>query len=337
MPNIKDVARSAGVSVATVSRVLNSDPNVASETRSRVFDAVTRLDYRPSSLARGLRTAETHTVGVILPDVTNPFFAAVLRGIEEVAWERGRQILIGDTANDEARQAAYLRLLTDKRTDGVLALSARGDLTPLLDLGRRLPVVLACEYVDGDPLPSVAIDNVGAALEATSHLTDLGHTRIAYIGGPPGVILCRDRRRGWEQALRFVPAHRGRSPLMDRGDFTIDSGKAAAERLLSLPDHERPTAIFCANDEMAIGAMQAARAAGLRVPEDLSVVGFDDIAMSRVVYPTLTTVSQPMYDLGRTAMELLLDGGAPAPGRRVLPHRLMVRGSTGPFNHGRGA
>jgi LacI family repressor for deo operon, udp, cdd, tsx, nupC, and nupG len=328
MPTIKDVAQLARVSVTTVSRVLNADPAVATDTRERIQRAIAALDYRPSSLARGLRTAATRTVGVILPDVTNPFFANVLRGVEQVAWEQGYQLLIGDTGNDPHRQLTYLDLLAGKQADGALILGARGDGRPLADLARKLPIVLACEYLDGDLLPSVAIDNIAAAFDATDHLIRLGHRRVGFINGPAEIILCRDRLRGYQLAMRQLGLS-DTAGLMDSGCFDIPSGREAALRLLTKPD--RPTAIFCGNDEMAIGAIQAARSLGLRVPSDLSVVGFDNITMAEVVEPALTTIAQPMGDLGRRAMELLLDAmrGEQRSERIVLPHRIVIRQSCG--------
>lgn len=328
MATIKDVARLAHVSVSTVSRVLNEDAAVAPQTRTQVLSAVSQLNYRPSSLARGLRTAETRTVGVILPNVTYPFFASVLRGIEKVAWEHGYQVLIGDTGDDPERQLSYLRLLDGKRADGAVILATRGELRSLIDLSQRMPVVLACEYVDGEYFPSVSIDNIAAAFDATSHLVRLGHRRIGFINGPENIILCRDRLRGYQLALRQLDLP-DTTDLIEFGQFDIASGRTAAARLLDRP--LRPSAIFCANDEMAIGAIQIARNRGLRVPEDLAVVGFDNIVMAEVVSPTLTTVAQPMHDLGRIAMQSLLDAmqGKQQVMRQVLPHRLIVRESCG--------
>jgi LacI family transcriptional regulator, repressor for deo operon, udp, cdd, tsx, nupC, and nupG len=252
----------------------------------------------------------------------------VLRGVEQVAWEQGYQLLIGDTGNDPHRQLTYLDLLAGKQADGALILGARGDGRPLADLARKLPLVLACEYLDGDLFPSVAIDNITAAFDGTDHLIRLGHRRVGFINGPAEIILCRDRLRGYKLAMRQLGLS-DTTGLMDSGSFDIPSGREAALRLLTGPD--RPTAIFCSNDEMAIGAIQAARSLGLRVPSDLAVVGFDNITMAEVVEPALTTVAQPMGELGRRAMELLLDSmrGERRSERIVLPHRIVIRQSCG--------
>lgn len=307
---------------------MNDDTAVAPDTRLRVQTAAAQLQYQPSSLARGLRTSATQTIGVVLPDVTNPFFSNVLRGIEAVAWEQGYQILIGDTNNDPERQLNFLRMLAGKRTDGALVLATRGDTRSLLDVGMQIPLVLACEYMEGDFFPSVSIDNVAAAYDATNHLVQLGHRRIGFINGPDEIVLSRDRLRGYLLAMKQTGGDE-HAELIRNADFDIAGGRTAAADLLS--QKNPPTAIFCANDEMAIGVIQAARQLGVRVPEDLAVVGFDNISMAEVVEPALTTIAQPMHELGRTAMDLLLAAmrGGPRTGRQVLPHRLVIRRSCG--------
>jgi len=325
---MKDVARLAGVSTATVSRILNSPDAGRPETRRRVAAAVKKLGYEPNLSARNLRINRTATIIVVLPDINNPFFSFIVRGIEDVAHEQGFSVLLCNTDNDLERELQYTKIIGRRGADGAIFLTARVSSPHILKMAERVPVVLACEYIDG-AVSQVSIDNVGAAMDATRHLIQLGHRRIAYVNGPPDVILSRDRLRGYTLALQQAGL-----PVLEEliapGTFYLESGVEAARRLLGLP--EPPTAVFCANDEMAIGFIRAAEAMGRRVPGDVAVVGFDDIRFAAFYRPALTTVAQPMYEIGRRAAQLLLDqvgGRADGPQSIVLPHRLVVRESCG--------
>lgn len=325
---MKDVARLAGVSTATVSRILNSPDAGRPETRRRVAAAVKKLGYEPNVSARNLRINRTATIIVVLPDINNPFFSFIVRGIEDVAHEQGFSVLLCNTDNDLQRELQYTKIIGRRGADGAIFLTARVSSPHILKMAERVPVVLACEYIDG-AVSQVSIDNVGAAMDATRHLIQLGHRRIAYVNGPPDVILSRDRLRGYTLALQQAGL-----PVLEEliapGTFYLESGVEAARRLLGLP--EPPTAVFCANDEMAIGFIRAAEAMGRRVPDDVAVVGFDDIRFASFYRPALTTVAQPMYEIGRRAAQLLLDqvgGKADGPQSIVLPHRLVVRESCG--------
>ena len=325
---MKDVARLAGVSTATVSRILNSPDAGRPETRRRVAAAVKKLGYEPNVSARNLRVNRTATIIVVLPDINNPFFSFIVRGIEDVAHEQGFSVLLCNTDNDLQRELQYTKIIGRRGADGAIFLTARVSSPHILKMAERVPVVLACEYIDG-AVSQVSIDNVGAAMDATRHLIQLGHRRIAYVNGPPDVILSRDRLRGYTLALQQAGL-----PVLEEliapGTFYLESGVEAARRLLGLP--EPPTAVFCANDEMAIGFIRAAEAMGRRVPGDVAVVGFDDIRFAAFYRPALTTVAQPMYEIGRRAAQLLLDqvgGRADGPQSIVLPHRLVVRESCG--------
>lgn len=326
---MKDVARLAGVSTATVSRILRGH-NIGSETtRLRVLDAVRKLNYEPNLLARNLRKNQTSFIIAVLPDINNPFFARIVRGMEDVAHASGYNVLLANTDNDPVRELTYIKMLQRRGADGIIFLTARVDSTHIVQLSATTPVVLACEYLDGVPTPSVSIDNLSAAVTATQHLIGLGHRRIAMINGPPDIILSRDRFRGYQLALQ--QAGIGVDPELARdGTFYHDSGVHAMNSLLDLA--QPPTAVFCANDEMAIGAINAVRSRGLRVPEDLAVVGFDDIAFASMYHPSLTTVAQPTYEIGETAMRLMLGviRREQLPARNVvLPHRLVVRETSG--------
>lgn len=344
---MKDVARLAGVSTATVSRVLSSRGAVRNETRQRVLAAVEKLGYEPNVSARNLRVNKTATIIVVLPDINNPFFSLIVRGIEDVANDYGYSVLLSNTDNDLERELASTRILSRRGADGVIFLTARVSSPHILRLAEQTPVVLACEYIEG-AVSQVSIDNVAAAMEATRHLIDLGHERIAYVNGPKDIVICRDRRQGYELTLRQAGLT-VRPEFIFEGTFYLESGAAAADHLMSLP--APPTAVFCASDEMAIGFIHRCFAMGRRVPDDVAVVGFDDIRFAAFQRPALSTIAQPMYDIGVHATRLLLaqidapdppraDAGttpsttgptrvATRPGNIVLPHRLVVRESCG--------
>lgn len=329
MASIKDVAKRANVSTATVSRVLRNAGNVTEETKQRVLEAIEALNYQPNVLGRYLRRMETETVLVIVPDITNPFFSKVLRGIEAVALERGYQVLLGDTQNDVQLEEQYLNVLPQKQVDGMIFLTARTRKELMEEMSRQFPIVLACEYLEGTDIPTVSIDNISSARKATEHLIGLGHRRIAHLTGPMDVILSRDRLRGYYQALAQHDIDVDAS-LVQEGDFSFESGYNVTLKLLAL--EKPPTAIFAANDAMAIGAIKAVRHRGGRVPDDVAVVGFDDIQMASIFEPGVTTIAQPMFDIGKQAMKLLLqliDGEEVERRQFVLPDRLVIRESCG--------
>jgi len=296
------------------------------------MDAVAACGYRPNISARNLRRMETRQVTILIPDVTNPFFNEIVRGIERVAREHGYSVLLADTENLPVQETAYGNLLASRRTDGLILLNGRvpAGLLPATNAAKSPPVVIACEYVTNSDLPTVQIDNIDAARKATEHLVGLGHRRIGFIAGPLWNVLSRDRIHGYRDALldAGVPFD---DSLIVAGNFSLASGVASAQTLLSMPNP--PTAIFASNDEMAIGAIRAARDRGFMVPRDLSVMGFDDIRFAAFVDPPLTTVSQPGAEIGRTAMAMLLNilSGREIVQRRVLlPTHLELRASTAP-------
>ena len=331
MSNIREVAKRAGVSTATVSRVLSRPDVVSPDTRTRVLKAVERLGYAPNLVAKNLRTLKSRKLLVTVPDISNPFFALILQGIEDTAHKNGYAVLFGDTQNDERREERYALMLKQKEADGLiflghrlptLAASVVQDFAP-----HCAPIVNGCEFSADLGVPSVHIDNAKAASEAMGHLYDLGHRRIGVVTGPLLSPLSRDRLSGALACAKAEGADQG--VLVRQGDFSIRSGTAAAADLLAQPDP--PTAIFCFNDEMAMGVMGAARAMGLRVPADLSIVGFDDIRFAQCMDPPLTTIAQPMREIGEGTVLLLLEilnGNHLAPLSVTLPHALQVRGST---------
>ena len=332
MSTIYHVAKHVGVSTATVSRVMNgANGSVSPATRDRVMQAVALLGYTPNAAAKSLRTRRSGKLLVTVPDIANPFFALVLQGIEDAALRSGYAVLIGDTQQDSTREERYAQMLRTKEADGLIFLGYRlpkeaASLVRAAD-AQRAPVVNGCEFSPRLGVPSVHIDNERAALEAMQHLYGLGHRRVAVITGPLVSPLSRDRLRGAKAAARTAGAARQLTVL--NGDFSIASGRAAADRLLTKAS--RPTAIFCFNDEMAMGCMETGRRLGLHVPADLSLVGFDDIRFSRYLDPPLTTVTQPMREIGEECVRLLLKvlrGNAVAPVSITLPHHLTVRAST---------
>ncbi|MBD9539467.1 MULTISPECIES: LacI family DNA-binding transcriptional regulator [Ensifer] len=332
-PKIKDIAERAGVSVATVSRALSGSSLVTDETRQRINALARELNYRPNVSARNLRTRRSMSVLLVVRDVGNPFYLEILKGVEATAREAGYAVLMGNTENDPDREVEYFNMLRDGHADGMILMT--GKLPPpepgeSADLS-HLPVVIALEMIEGSGFPHVQIDNVAAAEAAVDHLIALGHRRIAHIAGPLPEVMALRRRDGYRAAMKAAGLAIPEGYEV-RGDYLLESGEACASDLFALP--EPPTAIFAANDEMAYGAIHALRRLGRDVPGDVSVVGFDDLYLSKAFYPPLTTVSQPRADIGRTAMSQLLnvlsDGDVAAEPAIVLPTTLNIRGSTAP-------
>lgn len=330
-PTIKDVARAAGVSTATVSRVLKETAPVSPDARARVLKAVAEVNYSPNVIARNLRRQETRTVFLVVRDMRNPFYLEVFRGVEAEARALGYNVLMGNTEDSVKRGGEYFRMLKARYADGMILMT--GKLPP--DAHEELrkghpPVVVASEYFPGLDLPTVRIDNAAAAADAVRALVSLGHRRIAHITGPTPEVLSRDRRRGYLRAMR--EAGIGVEPLLTvRGDFTMDSGRRACRGLFRLD--EPPTAIFCGNDEMAMGAINELRELGFDTPRDVSVVGFDDIVFAGAFHPPLTTIRQPRRDMGQAAMRLLSDllaGRTVSSEPIVMPTELVIRKSTAP-------
>jgi LacI family repressor for deo operon, udp, cdd, tsx, nupC, and nupG len=295
--------------------------------------AIEILRYVPNSAGKNLRTLRSGKLLVTVPDISNPFFSLILRGIEDVALREGYAVLVGDTQHDLKREERYAQMLKCREADGLIFLGHRlpKEVAALVRSmsPRCAPVVNGCEFSPGLGVPSVHIDNAKAAYEAMAHLYGLGHRRIGVITGPLASPLSRDRLRGARARARKEEAEE--VCLVTQGDFSIESGTMASERLLAVDDS--PTAIFCFNDEMAMGVLETARRHGLRVPDDLSLIGFDDIRFARCIDPPLTTIAQPMRAIGEGTVRLLLDilGGRTTPPESVtLPHTLVVRESTRP-------
>lgn len=331
-PTIEDVARIAGVSIATVSRCLHQPEVVAVKTRDRVLAAVRQTGYTLNTAAQTLRQRRSNTVLVAVPDIGNTFFSEILGGIEQVASGAGLTMLIGNTGRSKDREEALVRYLLNGRADGALLLGeplAAWSEVPTANARGIRPIVTISEVGPQPDTVSVSIDNEAAAHGAVRHLIDRGHRRIAHATGPDSNILTRARIEGYGRALREagLPAD---PALAFPGDFGIAGGRRAFAHFAALPD--RPTAIFCANDETAMGFIASAHIAGVRVPQDISVVGFDDIHFAQTCIPALTTVRQPRAEMGATAMRLLLAIIAnETPASIRLPSQLVIRDSTVPW------
>jgi len=336
---IRDVARLAGVSKSTVSRVLNGDPNVSDESRSAVMAAIKEVRYTPNALARGLSTRKTGTIGLIISDITNPFHAEVARGVEDLAADYESNVILCNTDGRPKKEAAYVDLLLEKRVDGIIFTSVKMDESDVTELrAKRVPFVFAGRTLPDVDADSVVVDNVLGGFQATNHLLGLGHRKIAYIAGPSHVSASVDRYEGYCQALRKA----GVEPdpeFVAEGDFRQEGGYRAMSLLLSrgLP----VTAVFAANDYMAIGALEAILEGGRKVPEDIAVVGFDDILFAGLHLVQLTTVAQPKYDMGAIAARILFErissSSKDRPWHRVvLPPRLVIRRTCGDYLGRRG-
>lgn len=330
MVTIEQVAAAAGVSVATVSRVLNSSPAVRPQTAARVREAIARLNYTPNQAARNLRRNETRVLLALAPNFSNPYYSNVLTGIGDLAHERGYSVLICNTAGKAENERAMLEMLEMHRADGAIFLGPQKHYAWLADYAGRFPVVQCSEYVPQIPVPSVSVDNYAAAKDAVQYLLSLGHRKIATLSADNANISTEMRMNGYLDAMREAGAP-VREEWITRSDpvYSFPSGRACAEKLLSLPD--RPTAIFCISDVLAFSVIFAAQDMGLTVPQDLTVMGFDDIEYTTMRRPLLSTVSQPTYELGRKSTSMLLDAiqGNPSEEIRVfLPYKLQIRESS---------
>jgi LacI family transcriptional regulator len=331
MSTIRDVAERAGVSITTVSHVVNGTRKVEPATAARVEAAIDELDYRPNALARSMRRGTTHTVGVIIPDIANPFFGDLARSLEDHMFEAGYSAIICNSDGDVEKETRYLEVLLSKQVDGLLLVAASQPSDGLLDLvARGVPVVVVDRELGDINASQVMVANHEGGHLAGEHLLELGHRDIGVLAGPGSLGTSARRLEGFEAALASAGIRLPDTRVV-RGDFRAASGRAAVDAWIAR--YDLPTAVFAENDLMAIGALSAAHTAGIDVPGDLSVVGFDGIAFGADVTPPLTTVSQSTEDMAAAAIELLFerlrDGSAVA--RLVeLPVTLAVRGSSGP-------
>jgi len=325
---LKDVARRAGVSTATVSHVINETRFVSEELKARVHQAMRELNYRPNAIARSLRRRKTHNIGMIVPDISYPFLAEVARGVEDKGFELGYNVILCDSDGDLEREADYIELLQEKKVDGIVFVAAgesSSHVQTLIEQG--MPVVVCDRELPGVEVDTVIADNVGSGYQATEHLIGLGHRRIGGIGGPKGLCISNKRLEGYRRALEEhgIPLS---EELIIHSDFRCRGGYEAMKELLALD--APPTAVFACNDLMAIGAICAASKKRLRMPQDIAIIGCDDIALASFTNPSLTTVAQPKHEMGAIAVEMLVErikDRSKPPTRRLLLTELVIRDS----------
>lgn len=328
---IKDVARHAGVSPATAARVVGGYGYVAETTRRKVAAAVKALDYRPNTIARSMVTKSTRTIGVVITDITNPFFAQLVRSIEEVTWQRGYTLILANTDEDSQREQAILNALLEKRVDAFILVPASSKNLPhLRDLARQeAPVILVDRAVDDLPVDMVMVDNQAGAVQAVRHLVNLGHQRIGIVLDNLEITTNKERLEGYRRALQESGLPDEPS-LIQSCQYTSQSAYALVQQMLAHPG--RPTALFTANNFMTLGALKAIQEAGLRIPEDIALVGFDDLEWNQLSDPQLTVVAQPVAQIGEIAAQIIisrLQGGEAPPMEIRLKTNFIVRASCG--------
>jgi DNA-binding LacI/PurR family transcriptional regulator len=328
---IKDVAAHAGVSVATVSAVMNGNKYVSPNLTQRVLESIAALEYERNSLAQGLKKQTSQSIGLIISDITNPYFTSVLRGVEDTANAHGYTLILGNTDEDVKKEINYMRLLESKRVDGLIVSFTLGDHEYLRSWPlHRLPLVSIDRLPSELNIDAVLVDNVAGAREAVEHLIMLGHERIGMVTGLSGITSTEERLMGYQQALEAhnIPCD---PALIAEGNSRIDGGERAVLQLLT-QETARPTALFVTNGLMVIGALQAITQVRLRCPQDIALVGIDDFEWAAVMHPSLTTVRQPTYEIGQKAAQLLFERmekrGAPQQVIRLQPH-LIIRESSG--------
>lgn len=327
MATIRDVSKIAGVSVATVSRTISKPDKVSAKTREIVEAAIQETNYKPDVLARNFRTRKSSTIVVLVPDIANPFFSRVIRGIEQTAQNLGYSVLLGDTQGEHDREIVYANMVRTSQADGIIQLDSH---IPFEDENETAtPIVNACDCIRGANIPTIEIDNAAAAEKMTDYLISLGHKNIAVITGPVASTITKDRLKGYKKALKNAAIDFTYSNIYT-GDYSISSGATVTKTLLS--NDNPPSAIFCMNDEMAIGAINQVKNMGYAVPSDISIAGFDDISFAQYNDPPLTTISQPAEDFGAKAMSTLyniINQIEPIQKNVFLDFELIIRNSTG--------
>ncbi|ADU39400.1 LacI family transcriptional regulator [Variovorax boronicumulans] len=330
MATIKDVALRAGVSVTTVSHVVNDTRHVSAKGRERVELAIRELGYVPNAMARSLKSNTTSTLGMLIPNSSNPYFAEIVRIVEDRCFGAGYTLVLCNTDDEPRRQSVYLQVLAERRIDGLIVVSTGDDDSLVTQLqGLRIPTVLVDREIADPSCDLVETAHMQGGLLAVRHLLSLGHKRIACLGGPEGLTPSEQRIEGWRMALAEAGTTPNADALLWRGAFTSQSGYEAMHAILRT-EHP-PSAVFVCNDLMAIGALRAAHESGVHVPDELSIVGFDDIELSAYTSPPLTTVAQPKERIGALAVDMLLErvSGKRRDARKVvLQPELRVRAST---------
>ena len=332
MSTIHDVAKLAGVAPITVSRVINNSGYTSTDTKRRVQEAAAELGYVQNKLARSLRTKRTNAIALVLTDITNPFFTTVARGVEDVASKAGYTVTYCNTDEDEAKQQKNLELLLQQQVDGILLVPAYSSTDAIQTIQHHnTPVVVLDRRISNTQADTVRCDSEDGAYKLVGHLLALGHRHIAFLGGPRGASTADDRLAGYKRAMDEIGLI-GEEEWVQFGSFNQESGYTMAQKVIQTAI--RPTAIFAANNFIAIGALKAVLDCDLSIPEDLALVGFDDLPPALVTFPFLTVAAQPAYEMAQIATRLLLtriEGkGPPTHQEIVLPTELIVRRSSGP-------
>ena len=332
MANIHDVAKEAGVSISTVSRVIQGASNVLPETRTRIEEAIQRLDYHPNRLAQQFRMQQTKNILVIVPEFGNSFFSDILAGIESITLKYDYNILLSNSHGNRVMEARCYEMLSQKLVDGIITFSIGIPKEELKQLARQYPVVICCRYFADDTIPNVTIDNIKATKDATNYMLNLGHKNICYLAGPTDTIIYQDRQNGYIDAIRERNQQLNQN-LMVNCEASIQGGYDAVTSLINNVNIKF-SAIVASGDTMAIGAIRALNDHNIKVPDDVAVSGFDDIELSSLFKPSLTTIRQPKHQIGVRAAEKLLDliAGKPLVAfRDILNYELVIRESSGSF------
>jgi LacI family repressor for deo operon, udp, cdd, tsx, nupC, and nupG len=329
MTKIQDVARTANVSVATVSRVINNSSSVTAKTRQKVEAVVRALNYQPNLLGRNLRRTKSHIALVLIPNISNPFYSRIVKGIEDIAHSNGYNVMLCNTDSDAQREHAYVDILKNKLADGIIFMASELSVKEMREISSEYPLVQCCEYLENLNVSHVSIDNFSAAYEATTHLCSLGSKRVGFIGSSNNYISTIKREEGYKKALLDAGVKYDKT-LVKYGNYSYKSAYTATLQMLEKTE-SRPDAIFAISDIMAIGAINAIKGKGLRVPDDIAVCGFDDISFASMFNPAITTVSQPTYEMGCAAMKILLSQINQESSDKecvILAHNLIVRATT---------
>lgn len=327
MTNIREVAIKAGVSVATVSRVLNDHNKVTEETKAKVEAAINKLNYKPSLLGRNLRNSESRLLLILIPEISNPFYFEIIKGIEETVLKNNYNILLCETDSKPERERIYFDLLKSKMADGIITMDPALNVDTLVSIAQKHAIIQCSEYEVNSGIPYVTIDHEQAAYDAVKHLIDLGHKRISLINSDEKFLYARQREKGYRKALEDHQIRVQEDYIIYVEQLGFEQGQQAMQNILQ--KEERPTAVFAVSDLLAIGALKEIHANYLQVPEEMAIVGFDKIEFSNMTYPELTTVAQPMYEMGGTAAQMLIDK---IKGKEVehvvFEHHLVKRAST---------
>ncbi|WP_077358610.1 LacI family DNA-binding transcriptional regulator [Virgibacillus halodenitrificans] len=327
MATIQEVAKRAGVSAATVSRVLNNRNSVKEKTRNRVDEAIKELNYEPSVLGRNLRNSESRLLLVLLPNIANPYYTEIINGIEDTAIDKGYNILLCQTDSNPERETIYFNMVRNRLADGIILMDPTVNRKNLYNLASQHPIIQCSEFDEEGEIPYVSIDNELAAYQAVKHLIKIGKKKVALINTEEKFLYARERRRGYEKAMQEFDLPIESRWIRKLDNLQFESGQQAMRSLLN--ESERPNAVFAVSDILAIGALKEINSAGLHVPEDIAVIGFDKISFSNMTHPTLTTIAQPMYKMGCISANMIIDKIS---GKEVesliLDHELVIREST---------